>query len=178
MQQPSKILNRGLLRYVKGDATIPRGGSHRILVHICNDVGAWGAGFVLALSKRYPKTEQQYRIWFRSKTDGRLPFKLGEIQMVELQSDLAVANMIAQSGLKHEADKDGKTIPPIRYDALKNCLEKVAKEAKDRNSSVHGPRLGAGLAGGDWNEIEKLLKETLIDRGINVTIYDLEETNP
>lgn len=175
MQQPSKIFNRGLLRYVKGDATIPRGGAHRILMHVCNDIGGWGRGFVVALAKRYPKTEQQYRVWFRSQTDGRTPFKLGEIQMVELQSDLAVANMIAQHDIKAETDKDGKVIPPIRYDAFKSCLEKVAKEAKDRNSSVHAPRLGAGLAGGDWAEIEKIINETLIDRGINVTIYDFEE---
>lgn len=177
MQQPSKIINRGLLRYVKGDATIPRGGAHRILMHICNDVGGWGRGFVVALAKRYPKTEQQYRIWYRAQIDGRTPFKLGEVQMVELQSDLAVANMIAQHDTKPEVSNDGKVTPPIRYEALKNCLGKVAKEAKDRNSSVHAPRLGAGLSGGDWAEIEKLIKEVLIDRGINVTIYDLEEEN-
>lgn len=173
MQQPSRIINRGLLRYVEGDATIPRGGGHRILMHICNDAGKWGAGFVLALSKRYQQPESKYRLWYRSQSDGRVPFKLGEIQMVELQSDFTVANMIAQHGCGPLYTEEGDVVPPIRYEELKKCLAKVAKEAKDRNSSVHAPRIGAGLSGGDWSVIENLIKEELIDCGINVTIYDL-----
>ena len=39
------------IKYVVGDATAPQGESKKIICHICNDLGAWGAGFVLALSK-------------------------------------------------------------------------------------------------------------------------------
>lgn len=170
MQQPfSRVFNPGILRYVEGDATIPRGGGHRMIIHCCNDVGAWGAGFVVALSKRWKKPENEYRLWYRSQGEGRNKFKLGEIQVVDIQSDLAVVNMIGQADCY--PDKDGN--PPIRYDAIKSCLEKVAKEAKDRNSSVHAPRFGAGLAGGDWSKIEALLTECLINKSVNVTVYDL-----
>ena len=41
-----------MLRYVTGDATVPQGGGPKILVHLCNDAGGWGAGFVLAVSRR------------------------------------------------------------------------------------------------------------------------------
>ena len=41
------------IRYVTGDATRPEGEGPKIIVHICNDIGAWGRGFVLALSKRF-----------------------------------------------------------------------------------------------------------------------------
>lgn len=170
MELPSKIINRGLLKYVEGDATITRGGGHRLLIHICNDVGGWGRGFVLVLSKRWKKPEQEYRVWYRSQGEGRVKFQLGEIQTVEVQSDLAVVNMIAQ----HDIVTNNE-VPPIRYDALRSCLEKVAKEAKDRGSSVHCPRIGCGLAGGTWPEVEPLLTEYLINKGINVTVYDLPE---
>jgi O-acetyl-ADP-ribose deacetylase (regulator of RNase III) len=181
MQQPSRIFNPGMLRYVEGDATIPRGGSHRLLIHIVNDLGGWGSGFVVAISKRWKKPEQEYRIWYRSQGEGQLKFQLGEIQNVEIQTDLTVVNMLAQHGIG--LDKDGN--PPLRLDALKSCLEKVAKEAKDRSSSVHLPRIGAGLASGKtsgydkevWSKIEALLKETLINKGINVTVYDLPGEN-
>ena len=163
---------KGMLRYVEGDATLPSGGGHRMIIHCCNTEGAWGAGFVVALSKRWKKPENEYRLWYRSQGEGRNKFKLGEIQVVDIQSDLAVVNMIGQKGCYQ--DKDGN--PPIRYDAIKSCLEKVAKEAKDRGSSVHAPRFGAGLAGGDWNKIEALLTECLINKGINVTVYDLPVT--
>ena len=171
MEQPSRIFNPGMLRYVEGDATIPRGGGHRTIIHCCNDVGVWGAGFVMALSKRWKKPEQEYRVWYRSQGEGRNKFKLGEIQLVDIQSDLAVINMIGQTGISSDEIDN----PPIRYDAIKSCLEKVAKIAKDTNSGIHAPRFGAGLAGGDWVKIESLIKECLINKSINVTIYDLPE---
>ena len=41
------------IQYRTGDATRPEGDGPKIIAHICNDVGAWGKGFVLALSKRW-----------------------------------------------------------------------------------------------------------------------------
>lgn len=46
------------ISYLKGDATnlvIP---GNKIIVHICNDIGAWGKGFVLAVSKRWSESEK------------------------------------------------------------------------------------------------------------------------
>lgn len=37
--------------YIKGDATSPISPGNKIITHICNDIGGWGKGFVLALSK-------------------------------------------------------------------------------------------------------------------------------
>lgn len=158
---------KGKLSYKTGDATIPVSGGHRLIIHICNTEGAWGAGFVLAVSKRWPKPEQEYRRWYKTQQD----FKLGNIQEVRVQSDTSVINMIAQEGVG--PDEDGN--PPIRYEALRECLQKVADIAKENGSSVHGPRLGAGLALGNWSKIEKLINEELIEKSINVTIYDLLE---
>lgn len=38
--------------YIKGDATAPIGSGVKVITHICNDIGGWGKGFVLALSKK------------------------------------------------------------------------------------------------------------------------------
>lgn len=157
----------GTLKFVEADATLPMAGGHRILVHICNNIGAWGAGFVVALAQRWPKTKDEYRRWYYAQRD----FKLGNIQEVNLKSDFTVVNMIAQEGTG--IDDEGN--PPIRYEALKQCLDKVADLAKTNGSSVHMPRIGCGLAGSDWSQIEPIVISTLIDKGINVTVYDLPE---
>ena len=42
-----------MLTYVNGDATRPQGEGPKFIIHCCNDIGAWGAGFVMAVSRRW-----------------------------------------------------------------------------------------------------------------------------
>lgn len=53
------------INYIIGDATQPVYSGPAILVHVCNDLGKWGAGFVLAVSRRWPEPEAAYRAWHR-----------------------------------------------------------------------------------------------------------------
>lgn len=46
-------------------ATAPQGARPQVIVHVCNDVGAWGKGFELTVSKRWPALEQRCRQWHR-----------------------------------------------------------------------------------------------------------------
>jgi len=41
--------------------------------------------------------------------------------------------------------------------------------------SVHGPRFGSALAGGDWKRIEEMIEKQLVAKGIPVTIYDFPD---
>jgi O-acetyl-ADP-ribose deacetylase (regulator of RNase III) len=43
----------GEISYVKGDATSPQARGIKIIGHVCNDLGGWGKGFVLAVSRRW-----------------------------------------------------------------------------------------------------------------------------
>jgi O-acetyl-ADP-ribose deacetylase (regulator of RNase III) len=161
-----------MIHYLKGDATQPVGKGVKIIAHICNDIGAWGAGFVLALSKRWLQPELSYR---RIRQADR---KLGVVQLVNVGGDpdgntIYVANMIAQHNVRPEI-VDGNPVPPIRYDALAECLRKVNNEAIRLDASIHAPKFGAGLGGGDWDIIEKIIKETIT---VNITIYYLNEND-
>lgn len=153
------------IKYIKGDATAPQGEGRKFIIHCCNDIGAWGAGFVLALSKNWPEPERRYKKW---KRNGR-GFKLGHIQVVRVEKDIYVINMIGQRDIK---TKNG--VPPIRYGSINKCLKKVAELAKEYKATVHAPRFGAGLAGGKWEKIEDLITEQLIDQDIKVTVYDID----
>jgi hypothetical protein len=37
------------------------------------------------------------------------------------------------------------------------------------------PRIGCGLAGGKWEQIEPIIERTLADAGIHVNVYDLDQ---
>ncbi|KNY26901.1 macro domain-containing protein [Pseudobacteroides cellulosolvens] len=151
--------------FLKGDATCPSQQGVKIIAHICNDIGGWGKGFVLALSKKWKQPEAEYRKWFKEGEN----FKLGEVQFVQAQEDIFIANMIGQHDIKRGANG-----PPIRYEAVNECLNKLGLKALEINASVHIPRIGCGLAGGKWENIEPLIISNLTERGIPVYVYDFE----
>jgi O-acetyl-ADP-ribose deacetylase (regulator of RNase III) len=156
-----------MINYIVGDATTPVGDGPKIIAHICNDIGGWGRGFVVAVSSRWPQPEAAYRRWHAS--GGPVPFALGEVEFVEVEPSLWVANMIGQHGV-HAVNG----VPPVRYEAVEEALSKVAQFARAHSASVHMPRIGCGLAGGTWEEIERIVDRTLLNNGIAVTVYDLE----
>lgn len=172
-----------MINYVTGDATQPQSEGNKLIIHVSNDIGAWGAGFVMALSKRWKEPERYYHSWFNPKRqflmfvdDSRsvggcqtstLSPKLGSVQTVWVDDGLYVINMIGQRGVISRENPI-----PLDYQALEKCLDMVAHEARRLTASVHGPRFGAGLAGGDWNKIEAMIQKCLVDKGVPVTIYD------
>lgn len=152
------------IRYLKGDATSPVTGDG-IIAHICNDKGGWGAGFVLAISKKWPEPERFYRRWFRTKSDNSDNwFQLGAVQFVHVAKQLYVANMLAQHGYVNAA-----TIP-LQYGALEQCLTQLADKSRELGLSVHMPRIGCALGGGSWAKVEAIINRTL--DGVDVYVYD------
>lgn len=157
-----------MINYVTGDATSPVGDGPKIIAHVCNDIGVWGAGFVLAVSRRWRAPERVYRASYNEMASPSSP-RLGDVQIVNVADYVFVANMIAQRGVGRRPQGG----PPIDYDALERCLEKLADMAWDFGASVHMPRIGCGLAGGRWEIVEPIIKRTLGPVGVPVTVYDL-----
>ena len=170
----------GSLNYVKGDATQPVGPEGpKFIIHCCNDIGVWGAGFVLAISRRWPEPEEAYYAWEKEKNG----LRLGHTQIVKVEENLWVVNMIGQRGVGWDPNHvwPHKRTPPIRYKAIRHALREVEFETRQprhqglyKRVTVHCPRFGAGLAGGDWNVIEQLIREELVERGVHVTVYDFD----
>ncbi|MEV0746499.1 macro domain-containing protein [Streptomyces sp. NBC_00184] len=153
------------ITYVRGDATSPHGKGVKLIVHVCNDLGGWGKGFVLALSRRWPEPEAAYRRWHRERAGN--DFGLGAVQFVQVSPYVWVANAVGQRGMRR-----GSNGVPVRYEAIDSALGVVADRAAELEASVHMPRIGCGLAGGTWPRIEPLIEKRLTGRGIPVTVYD------
>src|SRR5215472_3146493 len=79
--------------YIKGDATCPQAKGIKIICHVCNDIGGWGKGFVLAVSRRWKQPEAEYRAWHAAGKQGG--FGLGAVQFVQVEPYIWVANMVA-----------------------------------------------------------------------------------
>jgi hypothetical protein len=76
------------LRILRGDATSPQAAGPKIITHVCNDRGGWGKGFVLALSRRWPEPERDYRAWHRGRSGN--DFALGAVRLIRVRPDVHV----------------------------------------------------------------------------------------
>lgn len=160
----------GKLTYLVGDATEPVC-YPAVIAHVCNDIGRWGSGFVLALSRKWYKPEDSYRQWhrdFQAGREGFIPFALGQTALVWIEEGVWVANMIGQHGVR-----SWRNPRPVDYAAIDSCLGRVAELADVIKASVHMPRIGCDRGGGTWTEIEPIIVKQLCAAGIDVYVYDL-----
>lgn len=167
-----------MIVYTEGDVTSPIGDGQKLIPHIVNDIGAWGSGVVVAISRRWSAPETAYRRWYKNKInmDGIKEFKLGNVDFVQASEEITIANMIGQRGIGPKSlNIDGHTVveQPIRYDALRSCMIQVRRFIADRPISIHAPKFGTLRAGGDWSVIEQMINEEW--SRLNVTIYEYVE---
>lgn len=159
------------IKFYRGDATKPMQKGNIVIPHICNNLGRWGAGFTGAITKRWPNVEMNYRTWFKNKIDHEdIPFRLGRVSIVSAGQGIFVANMLAQDGTINEP---GQWLPPIRYGALALAMYYVLQQTKSKKASIHCPKFGCGLAGGNWEVIRSMIREIWVARGIDVSIYSI-----
>jgi O-acetyl-ADP-ribose deacetylase (regulator of RNase III) len=146
-----------MVKYVKGDLFDT---TCDIIAHGCNCIGAFGAGVAYMVAQNYPKAKDYYMDKFQE--DG---WKLGDVQMVMQRDGKYLANCATQDGIFP------RNVIHADYDAIRLCMEKVKHFAKDKGLSIAIPKIGAGLAGGDWNTIEGILNDVFSD--YDVTVYYL-----
>ena len=159
------------LTYLIGDATQPiiRENEYIVIVHCCNTLGAWGAGFVIPLAKRYPNARSSYFIYIHKGN-----VKLGDVDEVKVTDNIYVANLMGQKFL----GKGPNGEIPCDYNAIEKGFLNIIGSWFNRNEyySIHMPRIGCGLAGGDWKVIEDIIKRTFIDMAnVDVFVYDLKK---
>lgn len=163
-----------MIQIISGDVTNVNT-SHAIVAHVCNDIGAWGAGVSGAIGKKWRSAEDLFRVWAQcgkaENLESLFPkYELGYVQFVPVDINMIyVANMVAQHKLISP-----KNPIPLKMEALSKCLFKLYTHAKTNQFSVHMPMIGAGLAGGDWNEILPLITNISDSYGVATTIYEFK----
>lgn len=153
------------ITYITGD--LLQHAKTGIIAHIVNDQGGWGKGFSGMLSKAYPRAEPSYRKWFKSGY-----FYCGLTHLEELADNLLVAHMAAQVGYKSTDNPK-----PLNYDYLRDCLSSLTRtNAATKKLPIHMPRIGSGLGGGNWDDIEAIINEEAPD--LDIRVYTLEGKVP
>jgi len=149
------------INYIKCDLLSVTSG---IIMHGCNAQGVMGSGVALAVRQKYPKAYEKY------KEDIQRGFLgLGDVQLVEVNDDLFIANAITQEFY----GRDKKVY--VSYDAIKSAFSTLFELAVGLKVNISIPKIGAGLGGGDWEIILSIIKEQAKKQGYNgvLNVYEL-----
>lgn len=134
-----------------------------VIVHCVNNIGRWGAGFTAALDRDWPLA----RTTFSQMELGAV--RWGRMERALAAHDLWIAHCCGQRGVRSRSNP-----VPLELAWLKLALKKVAASTLPPDVSFHLPRIGCGLAGGVWEDVEPVVAATLAQRAPTF-VYDLEK---
>lgn len=127
-----------------------------VILHGCNCMHTMGAGIALYLNRAYPKVLQADKLSPYSDSN-----KLGTYTTAVINDNLHILNCYTQYDYARHNQR------PADYRAIEAVLKAVYIKYKDWH--IRMPRIGCGLAGGDWGHVKQLVKANLLDA--NVTVY-------
>jgi len=139
------------MRIVHGDLLkLALNGQFDVIVHGCNCQCAMGAGIAKAIKLTFPEAYEEDRRTAKGDRN-----KLGTISSVTLERDgrqITVVNGYTQfhwRGSGVLAD----------YDAIRSVMSKLKEHFSGQRIAY--PKIGAGLAKGDWETISQIIEEEL-----------------
>jgi O-acetyl-ADP-ribose deacetylase (regulator of RNase III) len=166
------------LNYIEGDLIkLAQRGHFDVIAHGCNCFCQMGAGIAPQMAKAFGCNDaSKYHGESISFPDERGNMnKLGNIESYAWfvfddegeRKRLDVVNAYTQYkyGRNH---KDGDETP-VNYSAIEMCMKKINYRFKGKHIGL--PKIGAGLAGGDWNLIEEIIKTELKDCEVTIVNY-------
>lgn len=135
------------------------------VAHGCNCLSTMASGLAKTVKSKWPE------LYRADKNDDRPPQeKLGSFSYTMFSDGRYGYNIYSQFSFigRRQGRRD------LDYGALLNGLLSVCEDLSLRGKkSLALPRIGAGLAGGDWLLIENLLEAVSIYTKINIVIYTL-----
>lgn len=130
-----------MIKYKQGDLlTVTEG----IIAHGCNAQGVMSSGVAKLIKDKYPLAYDDYLFHLKYEKN-----PLGTVSVIKVDRNLWIANCITQRNYGRDPD-----IVYVDYLALANCFDTLNSMVLADPKPLHIPKIGAGLANGDWETIE------------------------
>jgi O-acetyl-ADP-ribose deacetylase (regulator of RNase III) len=140
-----------IMKTTQGDLILlAQKGHFDVIVHGCNCFNTMGAGIAKAIRDNFPAAfiaDQQTARGDKSK--------LGTITIAE--TDIAEGRLTIVNGYTQYAY--GRKGQKVDYEALRQVFKRVKEVFSGQR--IGYPAIGAGLAGGDWQTIARIIDEEL-----------------
>src|SRR6056297_401088 len=138
-------------------------GQFDVILHGCNCMCEMGAGIAKAIRDNFPEA---YQADLDTKSGDKN--KLGTCSYAICRVNdhqLVVVNAYTQYDYKQQR----KDQVLVDYEAVRSCMRWIKQNYS--GSRIGLPRIGAGLAGGDWDRISRIIDDELGDE--DVTLVEL-----
>lgn len=146
------------MKIVKGNLLdMAMKGDFDVIIHGCNCFCTMGAGIALQIMQRFPEADEadkQTEFGDKSKLGGYTFAKI-----IRGGSSFHIVNAYTQFGFG---------VDQCDYNAINEVFKKI--NMTYTGMRIGYPKIGAGLAGGDWNVIEKLIETNLKDQNHTLVI--------
>lgn len=171
---------------INGDLIkLAKEGKFDVITHGCNCFNTMGAGIAPQMAKAFGCDTFRLEKFGKGDVD-----KLGRIDFQALRRyDLSLPPFITNAVTYPEFEKEEEILyvvnsytqyhygknhsdgisKPLNYTALAMCMNKINTIFKGKHIGL--PKIGAGLAGGNWNEIITIIESELKDCDITIVNY-------
>lgn len=149
------------MKTIQGDLIrLAREGGFDLIVHGCNCFGTMGAGVAKGIKAAFPQAFEADLATERGSKD-----KLGTCSFAEIPNGgaaLVVVNAYTQFDWRGSGVK-------VDYEAVRSCMRWIKERYPGKRIGL--PKIGAGLAGGDWKEIASIIEEELAGEDVTLVEY-------
>lgn len=155
------------MKFVEGDLIkLLDDGEFDVIVHGCNCFHQMGAGIAGSIADKWPAVPMIDR-QMSAKGD---KFKLGfytlcDVNYDNLSMDMKlVVNMYTQY-------YPGREDPDVLYKSISNGFQRLHNsKLLDEKTRIGIPKIGAGIAGGNWVKIKALIEKAMPGRDITLVV--------
>mmetsp|Transcript_2171 Transcript_2171/g.5493 ORF Transcript_2171/g.5493 Transcript_2171/m.5493 type:complete len:267 (-) Transcript_2171:3977-4777(-) len=140
------------MKIVEGDlVAMALSGDFDVIVHGCNCFHTMGGGIANTIRNVFPHAYREDR-----RSSFANPDKLGTYTSAEVEDGrLTIVNGYTQFDYKIHADQYGRKIRNVDYHAVRCVFSQIKHDFAGKR--IGYPKIGCGLAGGDWKRIAKII---------------------
>jgi O-acetyl-ADP-ribose deacetylase (regulator of RNase III) len=169
-----------MINYIDGDLIkLAKEAKFDVIVHGCNCHSKMGAGIAPQMAEAFGCDRFEMELWgsdvnklgnidYQTFVLGeKTIFSLSDLKNNRNEPQLTVVNAYTQFNYgRNHTDGD---LRPFDYEAFTICMRKLNIEFAGKHIGM--PKIGAGLAGGNWNHIEHIINVELKDCQVTIVNY-------
>lgn len=138
-----------------------------IVVHGCNAQSVMGSGIAQTIRSKYPQVFEDYRNALRGFDSHN---NLGRVVTTQVGDELYIYSAITQEFYGRNPD-----VKYVSYDAMDRAFETIAllatPQPRIQSLPIYYPKIGSGLANGNWNVIQEIINHRLDKLEHHLVIY-------